>query len=127
MCKSFSNSGFVAQSRGIPVAESLTKLPMGSETVLVAEDETLIREFLVSSLTELGYRVFEAANGEEALSLSQNELRGKIDLLLTDIVMPKIGGTELATRMQEAEPAIKVIFCSGYPEKLAPRTGVVDP
>jgi YesN/AraC family two-component response regulator len=102
-------------------------LPKGSETVLVAEDEAIVREHIVLTLTELGYHVVEAADGKEALRFFQETLAGKIDLLLTDIVMPHITGKELAYRVEKLSPQTKIIFCSGYPEKLAARNGMIDP
>ena len=114
-----------------PIAASapavLTDLPKGSETVLVAEDEAIVRGYMVSILTELGYNVFEAADGEEALRISHGILDGKIDLLLADIVMPKMSGKELAYRVGQFFPQTKIVFCSGYPEKLAARNGMIDP
>jgi two-component system, cell cycle sensor histidine kinase and response regulator CckA len=102
-------------------------LPKGSETLLVAEDEAVIREYMASTLKELGYHVVKAADGEEALRISEKPLTGKINLLLTDIVMPKMSGKELAYRMGKLLPQTKVIFCSAYPEKLAVSNGMIDP
>jgi CHASE3 domain sensor protein/FixJ family two-component response regulator len=102
-------------------------LPRGNETVLIAEDEPVIREYLGSILRELGYRVVEAEDGDEALRLSQEIASGRIDLLLTDIVMPKLGGKELAYILGRRSPQTKVIFCSSYPEKLGTRNGMIDP
>lgn len=103
------------------------QLPKGSETVLVAEDEGNIREFIASVLISLGYHVVEASDGEVAFSLFKGTLSGKVDLVLTDIIMPKINGKELACLVEKDEPLTKVLFCSGYPEKLAARNGMIDP
>lgn len=97
------------------------------ETVLVAEDEGNIREFIASVLISLGYHVVEASDGEVAFSLFKGTLSGKVDLVLTDIIMPKINGKELACLVEKDEPLTKVLFCSGYPEKLAARNGMIDP
>ena len=102
-------------------------LPKGSETVLVAEDEATIRAFMATILTELGYHVAEAADGAEALRMAQGLLAGQIDLLVTDIVMPRMSGKELVYRMGKLCPETKVVFCSGYPEKLAVHNGMIDP
>jgi CheY-like chemotaxis protein len=105
----------------------LEDLPKGSETVLLAEDEEVIRAYMALILRDLGYHVIEAADGEQALRLV-SEARGlKIDLLLTDIVMPKMNGKQLAYRIGQVLPQIKVLFCSGYPEELAARNGMIAP
>jgi CheY-like chemotaxis protein len=102
-------------------------LPKGNETVLIAEDEPVIRAYLATTLAELGYHVLEAEDGERALRLSQEIAFGQIDLLLTDIVMPKMSGKELAYHVGRHSPQTKIIFCSSYPEKLATRNGMIDP
>jgi len=86
----------------------------GSETILVVEDEEVLREMATSILRDSGYQVLSAGCGPDALAL-WNEKHGAVDLLLTDLVMPEgISGIELARRMQEAKPSLKVIFASGY-------------
>jgi len=85
--------------------------PVGEETILLAEDQREVRELLASTLRKYGYRVLEAADGEQALQLG---LRNQIDLLVTDVVMPKIQGGELADRLRARLPALKVLFISGY-------------
>lgn len=102
-------------------------LPKGNENVLVAEDEAIVREHIVLTLTDLGYHVVEAADGKEALRIFQKTFAGKIDLLLTDIVMPHLTGKELAHLVEKLSPQTKIVFCSGYPEKLAARNGMIDP
>jgi two-component system cell cycle sensor histidine kinase/response regulator CckA len=84
----------------------------GRETVLVVEDQPDVHQFVTYALTTYGYRVVAAANGVEALSLFENAER--IDLILTDLVMPHIGGLELANRLKQRWPGLKVIFMSGY-------------
>jgi two-component system, cell cycle sensor histidine kinase and response regulator CckA len=85
----------------------------GSETVLVAEDEAPVRAVVRRILADAGYQVLEAANGEEALALAERH-PGKIDLLLADLVMPGIGGKELARRLCNRSPATRVLYLSGY-------------
>jgi two-component system cell cycle sensor histidine kinase/response regulator CckA len=85
----------------------------GSETVLVVEDNTVLRALIRRALDACGYRVLAAAGGEEAEKVVAEHGR-PIDLLLTDIVMPGISGVELATRMQAARPGLRVLFTSGY-------------
>jgi PAS domain S-box-containing protein len=89
--------------------------PSGSETVLLVEDEAAVRGLLRRFMDGKGYRVLEAADGEEALSVVENEA-GRIDLLLTDLVMPGMGGFELAHRLEAKLPDVKILFMSGYSE-----------
>ncbi len=97
-----------------------------SGTVLLAEDELVIRELMASVLREMGCTVLEAENGEQALSLMEHSSGQGIDLLLTDIVMPVMGGKELAYKVGSRFPATKILFCSAYPEKLGVRNGMFD-
>ena len=94
--------------------------------VLLAEDEPIVREYMTSLLRELGYRVVKAADGVEALTLFKQIPGMMIDLLLTDIIMPKMNGKELAYRIGLLSPETKVMFCSAYPEKLASQNGMID-
>jgi CheY-like chemotaxis protein len=105
----------------------LSNVPPSNQLVLLAEDEPIIREYMESVLRELGYIVVKAADGEEALGLFKQIPGMMIDLLLTDIVMPKMNGKELAYRIGLLSPGTKVLFCSAYPEKLASRNGMIDP
>ena len=85
----------------------------GSETILLAEDNEQLRELAVLVLRSRGYRVLPAANSEEVDAICRRE-KGKIDLLLTDVVMPRINGTEIAKRVAQQRPGIRVLFMSGY-------------
>ena len=85
----------------------------GTETILVVDDEEVIRQLIINSLDTLGYTILEATNGEEALELFNNT-KEKIDVLLTDVVMPVMNGRELADKVTELSPETKVIFMSGY-------------
>ena len=87
----------------------------GSETVLLAEDQSSIRSVLREFLESRGYQVLEAQNGGEALELAEH-YTGPIDVLVTDVIMPQIRGLELAKRVTELHPDICVIFMSGYSE-----------
>ena len=90
----------------------------GTETILLAEDNPLLREFIVRTLRDNGYRVLETSNGEEAIQMAQNTPE-TIHLLLTDIVMPQKNGKEAAEGVQSARPDIKVIFMSGYTDNVS--------
>ena len=94
-------------------------LPRGSERVLLVEDEPSVRRTASRILTDQGYSVLEASNGDEALSLSKRHADGEIDLLLTDVVMPLMGGMELAERFKEPHASAKVIYTSGYVDETA--------
>jgi PAS domain S-box-containing protein len=88
-------------------------LPRGSETVLLAEDEDAVRGVARELLALCGYTVLEARNGRDGLVLAR-EHQGPIHLLLTDVVMPMLSGTELAQQLGPLRPAMKVLFMSGY-------------
>ena len=97
----------------------------GTETVLVAEDETALRSLIVSTLRGQGYTVLEAAHGEEALRVA-NGHSGPLQLLLTDIIMPIMGGPELAERLTRERPGIRVLFTSGYTDDAIVQQGVLE-
>jgi CheY-like chemotaxis protein len=86
---------------------------IGRETILVAEDEHMLREVVVQSLRVRGFTVLEAGSGAEAFSLAQ-EYAGTIHLLVTDIVMPGMGGRDLAALLADTLPDLRVLFMSGY-------------
>ncbi|HSH37502.1 MAG TPA: PAS domain-containing protein [Chthoniobacterales bacterium] len=90
------------------------KLPTGTETILVVEDDVAVRHISVRVLRSLGYDVIEAASGDDAQRLISLDESKKIDLLLTDLVMPLMGGRDFADWMTAASPTTKVIFISGY-------------
>jgi len=98
----------------------------GSETVLVVEDECDVRSYLVETLKDLNYRVREAANGGAALALfDANPIR--IDLLLTDIVMPGLNGRELADQLHHRQSGLRVLFMTGYSRDAIVHQGRLDP
>jgi PAS domain S-box-containing protein len=100
--------------------------PMGTETVLLAEDEQDVREIARDFLESGGYRVIEARDGIEAIALAA-EHRGEIDLLVTDLVMPGMTGQELVARLQSELPRLCVVFMSGYSEHAATEMANADP
>ncbi len=83
------------------------------KTILLVEDEDVLRELLRELLEFKGYRVLEARNGQDAIMVS-DEHKGAIDLLLTDVVMPKMSGNDLAEALRKDCPLLKIIFMSGY-------------
>ena len=99
--------------------------PRGTETILLVEDERAVRALVLRGLIRHGYAVLEASNGREALAVFERH-RGPIHLLLTDVVMPEMGGRELAERLRAATPALRVLFVSGYMEDEAFREGVFE-
>jgi DNA-binding NtrC family response regulator len=97
----------------------------GSETILVAEDEDGVRSLTKEVLEKYGYTVLEASNGEEALKIADRH-DGPLDLLLSDVVMPRMGGPELAQELLARRPAVKVLYMSGYTDHPMVRRGVVN-
>jgi signal transduction histidine kinase/ActR/RegA family two-component response regulator len=98
----------------------------GHETVLVAEDEVQMRSLLRRCLESRGYHVLLASHGREALEVAARH-DGRIDLLLTDVVMPHMSGKELAERLQSQRPELRVLFISGYSDEAIERHGVLAP
>jgi PAS domain S-box-containing protein len=97
----------------------------GGETILVVEDEELVLDVARRILTQRGYRVLAARSGAEALQLIESH-SGTIDLLLTDVVMPGLTGKDVAERVSNLRPDIRVLYMSGYPEAVITPRGVVD-
>jgi len=96
---------------------SAKKLPRGTETILVLEDDISVRHVSVRVLRNLGYQVIEAANGDDAQRLISESAGRKVHLLLTDMVMPQMSGRRFADWLRSASPHIKVVFVSGYLEE----------
>ena len=88
-------------------------LPRGTESVLLVEDEEGVRSLVRKALSRSGYRVLEASDGEQALRVAE-EHSGEIDLLLSDVVMPRMSGGELLAKVTVVRPRMKVLFMSGY-------------
>ena len=97
----------------------------GCETVLLVEDEDSVRELVRVTLASRGYQVLEAANGEAGLCLAE-QTKGPIDILVTDVVMPGIGGRELAKKLSASRPGISVLYLSGYTEDAVVTQGALN-
>ncbi len=102
-----------------------TGSPRGAETVLLVEDEASVRALAETILLRLGYKVIVADCGPNALG-KWEEQRGKIDVLLTDVIMPHMSGGELAHKLRERNAGLKVLFMSGYTDDMLASHGVLD-
>ena len=107
-------------------SESADALELHGETVLLVEDEPLVRAMVARALEGQGLTVIEAANGEEALRLAEKRMAGSIDLLLTDVVMPRMGGIELAEQFKTCYPRTRVLLTSGYTDEAVIQRGALD-
>jgi PAS domain S-box-containing protein len=109
--------------RALAAAEPATRAPAGvteargSETILLVEDEAMVRAMAVRVLRRAGYRVVDAGDGEEALRLVADPKTPHVDLLVADVVMPRLGGPDLAARLRETRPDLRVLFVSGYTDR----------
>ncbi|MGB0036620.1 MAG: CHASE4 domain-containing protein [Candidatus Acidiferrales bacterium] len=103
----------------------VTAPPPGNETILFVEDEESVRILVREYLEAIGYRVLEAADGVQALEIAGAQ-RGPIHLLITDVVMPRVSGRELATQLAPTRPDLKVLYISGYTDDSVFRHGVLE-
>jgi CheY-like chemotaxis protein len=104
-----------------------TKPLQGSETILLVEDEAMVRKLAYTVLQRNGYKVLEASNGEEALDFVQGRNGNPIHLVVTDVVMPGMSGRQLADRLVSLRPEIKTLYMSGYTDDAIVHHGVLDP
>ena len=108
-----------------PSKESKAKIPMGSETILIVEDEPAILKMGTGMIERLGYNVLSAERPDAAVRLAA-EHDGKIDLLLTDVVMPEMNGRELASQLNVSQPGLKTLYMSGYTADVIDHHDVLD-
>ncbi|MDP6455608.1 MAG: ATP-binding protein [SAR202 cluster bacterium] len=107
--------------------DSSSEMPIGNETVLLVEDEVAVRSLAARVLSDQGYTVLSASNGVEALRIADAMPLPEIDLLLTDVIMPIMGGKEVADRLTAMRPDLKVLFTSGYTDDTIARQGILKP
>jgi two-component system, cell cycle sensor histidine kinase and response regulator CckA len=106
-------------------AESLHRpVSSGSETVLLVEDDEMVRRLVRETLVRSGYKVMDTSDPVEARRLSE-KYRGRIDVLITDVVMPKVSGRELAQELQKRRGGMKVLYMSGYTDNAIVNTGIL--
>jgi PAS domain S-box-containing protein len=116
---------------GVPENDRLamatkTTLPGGTETILVVEDETAVRDLAARVLRQRGYKVLEATNGEEALRIFDSMPDPAVDLVLTDIVMPRMGGKGLILQLGKRNITAKVLFMSGYTDNAVVNSEILE-
>jgi DNA-binding NtrC family response regulator len=111
------------QKLSLPIVESDNI--RGTETLLVAEDDDLLRDALSKALTGAGFKVFAAGSAQEAKQIFM-EQKGQFSLLLTDVIMPKSSGRELAADLTALKPELKVVFISGYTENVMEQHQILD-
>jgi PAS domain S-box-containing protein len=114
------------ETRAVPTAGLDGARPAGSETILLAEDEAVVRDLVQEILEQAGYTVLAACDGREALRLSKQH-PGEIDLMVTDVVMPGLSGRDVAERLWLSRPDTKVLYMSGYTDVTVFDPGVLDP
>ena len=102
----------------LPTTRQLGAAPKGDGTILLAEDEAPLRVLAAESLKRLGYTVLQAGNGLEALAVA-DQYSGRIDVVVTDVVMPRMGGPELVEKLRQKRAGLAVIFMSGYTDAAA--------
>ncbi|MGI9165721.1 MAG: PAS domain S-box protein [Pyrinomonadaceae bacterium] len=115
----------IEQPEAEAIENTSKELPKGSETILLVEDEDMVRTLAHHILEICGYTVLEARNGVEALSLCEKQ-DCHVDLLVTDVVMPLMGGRELAERFAQIYPQMCILFTSGYTDDAIVRHGVIE-
>jgi two-component system cell cycle sensor histidine kinase/response regulator CckA len=112
-------------SSEVRIAKPDESSPCGCETLLLVEDEASVRQAARQFLMRSGYNVLEATDGEDALQVSRDH-HGPIHLMITDVVMPRLGGPRLAERLADERPDMKVLFVSGYAENTVLKHGKIE-
>jgi PAS domain S-box-containing protein len=115
------------EADALPYWEDTGQPLKGSETVLLVEDEASVRELAARILREQGYKVLKASNGKEAMRIGRKHIEEKIHLLLTDVVMPQMGGKELYDQFIALHPEAKALFVSGYTDATLTHQAIFKP
>jgi signal transduction histidine kinase len=120
---------YLPQAAGVadalPAEAGISEIERGDESILIVEDDALVREYVVAQISRLGYDTLAASNGAEALAIINGPER--IDLLFTDVIMPgSMNGRQLAIEAQKRRPKLKVLFTSGYTENAIVHHGRLD-
>jgi CheY-like chemotaxis protein len=102
-------------------------LPRGTETLLVVEDEPSVCQLANNVLTNQGYTVLRAMNGQEALRVAREHQGPPIRLVITDVIMPEMGGKVMAEWLKSSDPNLKILFTSGYTDDVIAQYGLLDP
>ena len=113
------------EAKDLPAPDIEDKALRGNETILLVEDEDMVRELAVRILEEKGYKVLESSRGEKALEISKKHNK-PIDLMITDIVMPGMGGKKLVQKIKQDRPRLKVLYISGYTDEIISQHGVLE-
>jgi two-component system cell cycle sensor histidine kinase/response regulator CckA len=116
----------VASEPDEPATDPVTASGRGSETVLVIEDENVVRKLACRGLRDHGYNVVEAPNGTQALRYIREHPQG-VDLVISDVVMPEVGGRELGQRLATLDPDLPILYMSGYTGEDVVQRGLLDP
>jgi CheY-like chemotaxis protein len=111
------------EAAAAPLPAAAKPAPRGSETVLLVEDDAMVRRLAEATLERAGYRVLSAPSGGDALRLAAGR-DGVIDLVVTDVVMPGMPGPELAQRLEASQPGLRVLYMSGYADDTMARHGI---
>jgi CheY-like chemotaxis protein len=101
-------------------------LPRGTECLLVVEDEPTLRTLATTMLREQGYNVLSASNGVEALAAVAEHPDVTLHLVVTDVVMPQMGGRDLVAKLRQTNAALKVLYTSGYTREVLPQEGIEE-
>jgi two-component system, cell cycle sensor histidine kinase and response regulator CckA len=115
-----------AEAKAVEPSREAARTVRGSETILLVEDENPVRALIRSTLQANGYTVLEAHDGKHAIQVCEQH-KGPIHLLVTDVVMPGMGGRDLEERLKPSRPNMKVLFMSGYTDKAIVHHGELDP
>jgi CheY-like chemotaxis protein len=102
-------------------------LPRGTETLLLVEDEPSLRHLAMNVLEAQGYTVLRANNGQDGLNMARKQKGAEIRLVITDVIMPQMGGKVMADWLKTTSPELKILFTSGYSDDTIAQHGVLEP